>query len=584
MVSNVSSTRLILSTAYHLDPRGLATVILFAMAGGLFDVIGVATIFPFLSIILYKTKAVEGLSAPEFFLNWINLLSLDILVFLYFIIFFLGILGRFFSHYLIHTFSFKMEEILAKKYLQNFFSKSFIEIDHLGPSVMKKAILNDTRVFIDRGLIPALTLISQTFIFVILLGTVLYIDFKNSFTIFFGIAMFYLIVFGINWSRLRRSTAILAESDNERFRVLEAVFRGVREIYIYRQLENIEKVLGASLRNYRIAKKIFTFSSMMPKYALEFLAVMAMLIYFSFSISDGSIAQVIPTVGLLAFVGYRLMPSLQQIYSAIVSLGIVRPYLSHITGEKANMDQSSTDSGTVHVGVSRKLWPSEMAGEFVIKLEGLRFPGSDRSIGFRTTNIYLGKSNLVKAPSGKGKTTLLDFTSGLIGEEIVRKSETIWTDPRPDSKRNSELPADIAYMPQDVFLFPGSVQQNITWGSSHEKFRSDLFSIALEISGLSSALACGSKDVAKYQIKENDFGLSGGQRKRVGVARVIYNDADLLLLDEPTAGLDSTSEIDLISSLLKYCTAKAKTVLIVSHSDIVVDLFENVVELISDDD
>ena len=89
--------------------------------------------------------------------------------------------------------------------------------------------------------------------------------------------------------------------------------------------------------------------------------------------------------------------------------------------------------------------------------------------------------------------------------------------------------------------------------------------------------------MAKYQIKENDFGLSGGQRKRVGVARVIYNDADLLLLDEPTAGLDSTSEIDLISSLLKYCTAKAKTVLIVSHSDIVVDLFENVVELISDD-
>ena len=47
MVSNVSSTRLILSTAYHLDPRGLATVILFAMAGGLFDVIGVATIFRF---------------------------------------------------------------------------------------------------------------------------------------------------------------------------------------------------------------------------------------------------------------------------------------------------------------------------------------------------------------------------------------------------------------------------------------------------------------------------------------------------------------------------------------------------------
>ena len=71
-------------------------------------------------------------------------------------------------------------------------------------------------------------------------------------------------------------------------------YLGVREIYIYRQLENIEKVWVRLCEI--IGSQNVTFSSMMPKYALEFLAVMAMLIYFSFSISDGSIAQVIPTV------------------------------------------------------------------------------------------------------------------------------------------------------------------------------------------------------------------------------------------------------------------------------------------------
>jgi NitT/TauT family transport system ATP-binding protein len=179
------------------------------------------------------------------------------------------------------------------------------------------------------------------------------------------------------------------------------------------------------------------------------------------------------------------------------------------------------------------------------------YPGGVRALEGVTFDVPPGQLTSLIGPSGCGKTTTLKIVAGLIpatsGEVIVKG--------RPVSRPGPER----AFVFQDFALLPwASVLRNVAFG--------------LELRGVPKAEreATAREYIAKTNLSgfENHYPhqLSGGMRQRVGLARALAVDADILLMDEPFASVDEQIRRTFQEDLLRLLSEERKTVLFVTHS------------------
>jgi ABC-type multidrug transport system fused ATPase/permease subunit len=121
----------------------------------------------------------------------------------------------------------------------------------------------------------------------------------------------------------------------------------------------------------------------------------------------------------------------------------------------------------------------------------------------------------------------------------------------------------IGCVPQEVFIMDESLKKNIAFGVSEEKISSYGIERSLEFSNLKkfTSLLPNQTDTT---IGEKGSKLSGGQKQRIGIARAIYNNPEILILDEPTNSLDNETENKIIKEI--NLLRKNKTIIIVSHN------------------
>lgn len=183
----------------------------------------------------------------------------------------------------------------------------------------------------------------------------------------------------------------------------------------------------------------------------------------------------------------------------------------------------------------------------------------------RTTPILKGVSlavpsgtvTVVLGPSGSGKSTLARVMVGIwpdvAGEVLL--------DERPISGWNrTELGPHLGYLPQDIELFDGTIAENI---ARFSKLDSEKVIAAAQSAGLHEMILRFPKG---YDMPIGEAGglLSGGQRQRIALARAIYGDPALVVLDEPNANLDDAGEAALLKTV-RELKAKGKTVFLISH-------------------
>jgi ABC-type bacteriocin/lantibiotic exporter with double-glycine peptidase domain len=172
--------------------------------------------------------------------------------------------------------------------------------------------------------------------------------------------------------------------------------------------------------------------------------------------------------------------------------------------------------------------------------------------------IKKGESVALIGKSGAGKTTLVDVILGLLipeGGDIVVDGRSVYEDLR--SWQNI-----IGYIPQSIFLTEDSLERNIAFGVpdhliDHEKLR-----YAVQAAQLSEVV----KDLPEglnTLVGERGMRLSGGQRQRVGIARALYHEREILVLDEATAALDNETE-NLVTESIKSLGG-TKTIIIIAH-------------------
>ena len=209
-------------------------------------------------------------------------------------------------------------------------------------------------------------------------------------------------------------------------------------------------------------------------------------------------------------------------------------------------------------GGGRTAMPELRGGRLVVDGVSVLQPGRDIAAPARLSlAVRPGEVVALTGPSGAGKSTLLAAVLGLVepsaGQILVEEADGTAIDVRDlDGDR---WRAAIAWVPQDPFLVPGSVADNIRLvapGASDAAIAAGLAEVGL--GDVSPSLILG----------ERGAGLSSGQRRRIGVARALLRGSPLLLLDEPTAGLDEVAEAVVLAAIARAAREGA-AVLLVAH-------------------
>ena len=292
-----------------------------------------------------------------------------------------------------------------------------------------------------------------------------------------------------------------------------------------------------------------------PRYIIEVVAFGGMIILVLFLMDKkGDFAEIIPLITLYAFVGYRLIPATQHIYSSIATMRYSRPALSNLHKDLMYLKQSNQKTISLAKSISLNK---------LIDLKDINYsyPGST-TIALKNINIKIpafSKVGIVGS-TGSGKTTLIDLILGLLdfNQGTIRADENII-----NKKNIRSWQKSIGYVPQQIFLSDLSIAENIAFGQNFKNIDLEAVVKAAKIANIhefvSNELSKGYKTI----VGEKGIRLSGGQRQRIGIARALYNEPKILILDEATSALDNLTEKKFMDNI-QNLTNKV-TIIIVAH-------------------
>ncbi|MEL4456802.1 peptidase domain-containing ABC transporter [Lutimonas vermicola] len=209
-----------------------------------------------------------------------------------------------------------------------------------------------------------------------------------------------------------------------------------------------------------------------------------------------------------------------------------------------------------------------------IEFKNVSFRYSNRQNIFSDLNLCLKKGEItaIVGESGSGKSTLLNLLQGLYP---INKGSILLNERDIKYMCLSSVRALISVVPQTIHLFDGNIIDNITIGSSDINMKKVLtVCTSLEIMQFIEDLPQG----FYTQLGENGASLSGGQKQRIAIARALYKDPEVLVLDEAAASLDSEAEYALQKTLLGF-KKTGKTVILVSHRLLKLTFVDNLLVL-----
>ena len=288
-----------------------------------------------------------------------------------------------------------------------------------------------------------------------------------------------------------------------------------------------------------------------PRLWLELLAVVGLATLVLVMIRLGRpLDSVLPTLGLFAAAAFRLMPSVNRVMSAMQTIRFSLPVVNMLEKEMALPDAAAAPT-------RRRSLP--FVAELAIDDVSFCYPNSDSPALLGVSlSIPRGISVGFIGESGAGKSTLVDIILGLLTPSRGRV-----TVDNVDIQQNLRGWMDqIGYVPQSIFLTDDTLRCNVAFGLADAEIDNGAVLRAVCAARLEEFIATLPQGLDTL-VGERGVRLSGGQRQRIGIARALYRDPEVLVLDEATNSLDVATERRVMEAVTAL--QGSKTVLIVAH-------------------
>jgi ATP-binding cassette subfamily C protein len=271
---------------------------------------------------------------------------------------------------------------------------------------------------------------------------------------------------------------------------------------------------------------------------------------------SGEFQTIIPTLSLFAMAAFRIIPAMGRIFNAATQIRYHSYSLDAVCNDMSLLDKT-VNLKTSSASSSEKVICFDEAIE--LKDVYYQYPNAKKSvlIGVSLTIPKQYSVGLV-GPSGAGKTTIIDVIVGLLiptqGEVLV-DSKSI-----KDNLLNWQRM--IGYIPQNIYLSDDTVRRNIAFGLADEKIDEEQVWSVLASAQLEKFVKSLPEGLDTF-IGERGIRLSGGQRQLIGIARALYHNPEVLIMDEGTASLDNETEWEIMQAVRNL--SGTKTIIIVAH-------------------
>jgi ABC-type multidrug transport system fused ATPase/permease subunit len=345
-------------------------------------------------------------------------------------------------------------------------------------------------------------------------------------------------------NRLLRAGRLQSHLFTEQTRIVNESLSAIKEILVLRIQNSFRDAFERS--SYAFARSAIhtELISRVPKHVMECIAVLSLVLLAL--LADNRAKGVGAWLGQLTFLGfaaYRLLPTLQQAFASIVRIRGGRAGFASIVADlrQARARESCGDSldaswhgrPRTEITLHNVSFTYESRQGPAVSEVSLRIPARS-AVGFVGAN-------------GSGKTTLVDLIAGL----LVPSAGQIEVDQVPVCADNRiAWQSRIAYVPQDIVLLDTTIANNIAIGISDDAINRERLYEAARLAQIDEYVAT-LPDGYEHIVGERGAKLSGGQRQRIGIARALYTDASVLILDEATNSLDGMTEQELMTTLMR---------------------------------
>jgi ABC-type multidrug transport system fused ATPase/permease subunit len=530
--------------------QSLVTVFFLLLLGTVLEMIGIAILVPLLSIFSGNNK----FDNLKYFLNLNNLTSEKLVLYFVAIIVLFYLFKFLFLVFLswkqsdfITNLSYKLTSDLFRGYL----NQPYLFHIQNNSSILLRNLQAELGQFTTYTQSAVLLILELMTIFGI--GSVLV--YNQPMAAFIAAFFLLIVVYFFNkytknkivlWGKVRQEQA---EKINKNF---FQGLGGIKEVKFFRKENHFYKLAEQILKtNSEISTKYLTIGQI-PRYFLEFMALLGIFIIIVVMQLKGMTSNTIfPILGLYLAASFRIIPSINRVLNSLQTMKYLNPVIDVLFKEFHLINSNKVSS--------QALDKITYNNQIELKNICFKYPNSDTKV-IKNLSIKIDKGATIGiiGKSGSGKSTLIDILLGL----HKQTSGEILVDGINIDTNIGSWQQNIGYVPQNVYLIDDTINANVAFGIEPELINEDFVDKALksaQLSELISTIPGGKNSI----VGERGIKLSGGQKQRIGIARALYSNPDILVLDEATSSLDNENESNFMKTILNY--KNSKTIIIVAH-------------------
>ena len=370
----------------------------------------------------------------------------------------------------------------------------------------------------------------------------------------FGISYFFIFKGVRNF--LNRNGEVISEVSAQRFTLMNEGFGGIKDVLLLGRDYDFINRFNRSGRRLAYSMGMNIAISASPRYFVELIAFGSMisLVLYLIASYEGNLGMILPVLSVYAVGGVKLLPAFQQIYTEIAAVKANIPAFYSIRDDLQNSFEEKkvlTEANQVVLDFKKNISLEEIT---------FNYPGIEEpTLKELNMSIPVNSVTGIVGPSGSGKSTLIDILLGLIHPQKgqLRVDGNIINDENRRSWQNT-----FGFVAQSIFLSEGTIAENVAFGIPVDKIDFKQVEKALNLAHLSE-LVKSLKNGIHSKVGERGVQLSGGQRQRIGIARALYHEAEVLVLDEATSSLDGITEKMIMEAINEF--SGKKTIILIAH-------------------
>ena len=540
--------------------RQLTALSVAMLATAVLNLGGVGSILPFVNL-LTSPEVVAGDGIYAWAYNLLGFESFQSFALAFgFAVLALLVLGNGFillTQWLITRRTWQLQCDLSSRLLAQYLAQPYTAHIQRNSAEYSRNILQETAQLAQGVVRPLLNLIAAALTVVALAGLLIWLNPMLAVLVAaVFVAAYTLIYLGLR-PGLQRLGAERLDANGERFRAVDEAFGSVREVKVLRKEDHfIERYVRAA-RRFASSMADHQLLQQIPRYGIEALAFGSVVLVVLYLLrTPGGLAGALPAISVFVVAAYRLLPAFQQIYQGVSTLRFNRAAV-----EAVWRDFQATPQAAHSTPESAPTEPLPYNTAIRLRNVSFSYPGAGAPALDRISlEIPRNQFVALAGASGAGKTTLADLLLGILPPE---QGEIAIDEIVLDDHNRAGWQANLGYVPQDVYLADDTIAANIAFGEPRESRDPERIRRAARRAHVHHFIEQELPDGYETTVGERGVRLSGGQRQRIGIARALYRDPAVLILDEATNALDNATETAVHEAILQ--ARHDRTVIVIAH-------------------